>query len=46
MIRIQRNPPQAAADRLLAEAVHLQAIEGNPLTEEEIAMFEIFERER
>ena len=34
-----------AADRLLAEAVHLQAIEGNPLTAEEIAMFEMFERE-
>ncbi|MDE0044525.1 MAG: hypothetical protein OXU19_01490 [bacterium] len=30
----------------MAEAVHLQAIEGNPLTEEEIAMFEMFERER
>ncbi len=24
---------------------HLQAIEGNPLTAEEIAMFEMFERE-
>lgn len=34
-----------AADRLLAEALHLQAIEGNPLTAEEIAMFEMFERE-
>ena len=34
-----------AADRLLAEAAHLQAIEGNPLTAEEIAMFEMFERE-
>ncbi len=33
------------ADRLLVEAVHLQAIEGNPLTAEEIAMFEMFERE-
>ena len=30
---------------LLAEAAHLQAIEGNPLTVEEIAMFEMFERE-
>ena len=29
----------------LAEAAHLQAIEGNPLTAEEIAMFEMFERE-
>ena len=35
----------AAADKLLAEAAHLQAIEGNPLTAEEIAMFEMFERE-
>ena len=34
----------AAKDRL-AEALHLQAIEGNPLTAEEIAMFEMFERE-
>ena len=36
---------RGAADRLLAEAAHLQAIEGNPLTAEEIAMFEMFERE-
>ena len=35
----------AAADGWLAEAAHLQAIEGNPLTAEEIAMFEMFERE-
>ena len=35
----------AAADQLLAEAAHLQAIEGNPLTPDEIAMFEMFERE-
>ncbi len=35
----------AAANGRLAEAVHLQAIEGNPLTPEEIAMFEMFERE-
>ncbi len=34
-----------ATDRLLSEAAHLQAIEGNPLTAEEIAMFEMFERE-
>ena len=34
------------ANQLLAEAAHLQAIEGNPLTAEEIAMFEMFERER
>ena len=35
----------AAANGRLAEAAHLQAIEGNPLTAEEIAMFEMFERE-
>ncbi len=27
-------------------AMALQAVEGNPLTSEEIAMFEMFERER
>lgn len=27
------------------EAAHLQAIEGNPLTSDELAMFEMFERE-
>ncbi len=30
----------AAANGRLAEAAHLQAIEGSPLTAEEIAMFE------
>ena len=35
----------ASENGLLAEAAHLQAIEGNPLTAEEIAMFEMFERE-
>jgi hypothetical protein len=28
------------------EAMALQGVEGNPLTPEEIAMFEMFERER
>ncbi len=28
-----------------AEALHLQAMEGNPLDAEDIAMFEMFERE-
>lgn len=28
------------------EAMHLQEIEGNPLTPEEVEMFEMFERER
>ena len=35
----------AGANDRLAEAAHLQTIEGNPLTAEEIAMFEMFERE-
>ena len=29
----------------LVEAAHLQAIEGNPLSPDELAMFEMFERE-
>ncbi|HXT05751.1 MAG TPA: hypothetical protein VN715_02300 [Roseiarcus sp.] len=29
----------------MQEAQHLQALEGNPLTADEIAMFEMFERE-
>lgn len=29
----------------LQDAAHLQALEGNPLTADEIAMFEMFERE-
>ena len=35
----------AARERRL-EMQHLQAIEGNPLDDEQIAMFEMFERER
>jgi len=35
----------AAARKRRLEAMHLQEIEGNPLSEEEIAMFEMFERE-
>lgn len=34
----------ASAERL-REALHLQAMEGNPLTEEGIAIFEMFQRE-
>ena len=30
----------------LQEAQHLQTLEGNPLTDDELAMFEMFERER
>ena len=40
-----RSTVTVAANGRLAEAAHLQAIEGNPLTAEEIAMFEMFERE-
>jgi hypothetical protein len=36
--------PEGPRLRLL-EAAHLQAIEGNPLTAEDFAMFEMFERE-
>ncbi len=48
MFRIQRHSnsaASAAADQLLAEAVHFHAIEGKLLTAEEIAMFEMFQRE-
>jgi len=31
-------------DQILREAMHLQAIEGNPLDANQIAMFEMFER--
>jgi hypothetical protein len=37
-------PDEATRERRL-EMQHLQAIEGNPLAAEEIAMFEMFERE-
>ena len=35
---------EAARKRRIV-AMHLQEIEGNPLTPEEVAMFEMFERE-
>lgn len=35
----------ADARRPRIEAMHLQEIEGNPLTPEEVAVFEMFERE-
>ena len=35
----------AARRKRSAEADHLQALEGNPLTAEEKAMFEMFDRE-
>ena len=34
-----------AVNGRLVEAAHLQAIEGNPLSPDEFAMFEMFERE-
>jgi len=42
--RLSPEDVTAARERLL-EAMHLQAIEGNPLDAEDIAMFEMFERE-
>jgi hypothetical protein len=35
----------AARRERLAEAMHLQAMEGNPLDADDIALFEMFERE-
>ncbi len=47
MTKTQREPGrrQGADASRLAEAVHLQAIEGNPLSPDELAMFEMFEHE-
>lgn len=42
--RLSPEEIAAARERRL-EAMHLQVIEGNPLDEEDIAMFEMFERE-
>jgi hypothetical protein len=42
------DDPSSAADEAherLMVAIHLQKIEGNPLSPDEIAMFEMFERE-
>jgi hypothetical protein len=40
------SPAEMAAARIRRlEAMHLQVIEGNPLDEDDIAMFEMFERE-
>lgn len=35
----------ASVRERLAEALHLQAMEANPLRSDEVAMFEMFERE-
>jgi len=48
MTKMQRDPGRrrgADATGRFAEAAHLQAIEGNPLSPDELAMFEMFERE-
>ena len=48
MTEMNRDPGPlrpVAANRLLDEAAHLQEIEGNPFTPDELAMFEMFECE-
>jgi hypothetical protein len=42
--RLSPEEVAAARERRL-QAMHLQVIEGNPLDAEDIAMFEMFERE-
>jgi hypothetical protein len=44
---IERLSPEEIADarKRRLEAMHLQVIEGNPFDEEDITMFEMFERE-
>jgi hypothetical protein len=45
-VKDRLTPEQIATAReRRLEAMHLQAIEGNPFDEEDIAMFEMFERE-
>jgi hypothetical protein len=39
------SPSISRLSERLQEAQHLQALEGNPLTDAELAMFEMFERE-
>ena len=41
----ESNPQAPAISKQLAEIAHIQAMEGNPLTPEELAMFTMFERE-
>jgi hypothetical protein len=38
-------PPNRPAGLRLAEALRLQEIEGNPLSADQLAMFQMFERE-
>lgn len=42
---MEKNSKSGAAGLSLKEAMHLQALEGNPLDAEDIAMFEMFDRE-
>jgi hypothetical protein len=44
--RLLSEEEVAVARRRRLEAMKLQEIEGNPLTAEDVAMFEMFERER
>jgi hypothetical protein len=44
-VKYRLSPEAIAARERRLEAMHLQVIEGNPLDEEDIAMFEMFERE-
>ena len=45
-VKDRLSPDEAAAARERRfEAMHLQVIEGNPLNAEDVAMFEMFERE-
>ena len=48
MTDVAEKPSQAKIaelKKLRLEAMHLQAIEGNPFDADDIAMFEMFERE-
>lgn len=40
---MKNDPERAQREHRLREGIALHAIEGNPLTPEEIAMFEMFE---
>jgi len=42
MKEVKQNDPSQLS---WAEAMHLQALEGNPLDAEDMAMFDMFERE-
>jgi len=45
-VKDRLSPEQVATAReRRLEAMHLQAIEGNPLDDKDVAMFEMFERE-